>query len=822
MSERQLAAIMFTDIVGYTALMGKDTHKALEIVRISKDIQKPLVEKHNGKWLKELGDGAMAQFNTALDAVNCSIDIQESARAKLDAKLRIGIHLGDITIENDDVYGDGVNVASRLESIADQGGIYISESIEKAIQGQSDVQAKYLGEVKLKNVAYGVRTYALQGVGLPVPDTKEEKELSGRFLAELQRRGVLRAGATYLGLSLLMILLLPYANTIVDLPTWSATALFTVLIVGFPIALYMAWNYERSPEGFVRTTSQQSWQNPYPSSQRKPFTSNAIIAVLLFIIVFLLGYPRFLAAPTVSPLEELSYKSIAVIPFDDMSELGDQQYFADGVMDDILNHLQRMGELRVVSRTSVEQYRDTKKSAIEIGQELNVSYLLEGSIRKSPTAVMITAQLIDANDDKHMWGESYSSPYSAELLFDIQREISQKIVEELKLKILPEEVVEITRPVTTNTAAYEHFLRGREYYGMNNDSAISLAIGELRKAIELDSNFAASYGLLANAFGLKWFSSSTLSWLDSTEAYARTGLDLYKDCAECYKALSFVEYGKYKSTRGGIEMLERALEINPNYAKAAYNLRNNYITVGRMEEAIALTSRFVNRWGMLVLYQEIGDYEKAGDYVNEFFRREGGIEAIGNLSTIYHVVFTSLFLGNVEQFELASFQWSRLTNSPVANHTRHIGSYFLEKDYDGIIRYYDEQGEGGVYMQAGPQYWFVAGSFMQQGDTVSMRQLAEEGRRTITANSNSESKFYAFDMAITHLLISETDDALAWLTRAVDRGFMNPLDHFSFYPLFQQFSDNPTFKELVASQDKRRAELLELMAAYDFPEPKYQ
>ncbi len=180
---RQLAAIMFTDIVGYTALMGKDSAKALELVRISKEIQKPLVEKHQGKWLKEMGDGAMAQFNTALDAVNCSIEIQEIARGKLDGKLRIGIHLGDVTVENEDVYGDGVNVAPRLESIADPGGIYISDNIEKAIQGQSGIHAKYLGEVKLKNVAYGVRTYTLTGVGLPVPEVSQEKQLSGHLWA---------------------------------------------------------------------------------------------------------------------------------------------------------------------------------------------------------------------------------------------------------------------------------------------------------------------------------------------------------------------------------------------------------------------------------------------------------------------------------------------------------------------------------------------------------------------------------------------------------------------------------------------------------------
>jgi len=177
MSSRQLAAIMFTDIVGYTALMGKDSDKAMQLVRKSQEIQKPLVEKHNGKWLKEMGDGAMAQFSTALDSVKCALEIQRISRADFDADLRIGIHSGDITIENDDVYGDGVNIASRLESIADPGGIYISESIEKAIRGQGDVQAKYLGEIKLKNVDYGVRTYALQGTGLPIPEVKGEKEI---------------------------------------------------------------------------------------------------------------------------------------------------------------------------------------------------------------------------------------------------------------------------------------------------------------------------------------------------------------------------------------------------------------------------------------------------------------------------------------------------------------------------------------------------------------------------------------------------------------------------------------------------------------------
>ena len=141
---RQLAAIMFTDIVGYTKLMGKDSAKALELVRLSKEIQKPLVEQHNGKWLKEMGDGAMAQFSTALDAVNCAVEIQEMARAKFDGKLRIGIHSGDITIENDDVYGDGVNVASRLESLSNVNEDYKKEEVPRftmnEVMGRGDYE----------------------------------------------------------------------------------------------------------------------------------------------------------------------------------------------------------------------------------------------------------------------------------------------------------------------------------------------------------------------------------------------------------------------------------------------------------------------------------------------------------------------------------------------------------------------------------------------------------------------------------------------------------------------------------------------------------
>jgi len=175
---RQLAAIMFTDIVGYTALMGRDEQQALTLLHDNREIHKNCIENHDGKLLKEMGDGILAQFNSALDAVQCAIEIQQHALGRVEGKLRIGIHLGDVIIEHNDVFGDGVNIASRLQAIADPGGIYISESVQKAIRSRKDIAVQYLCKVALKNVDYPLKTYALKGNGFPVTTVTKIEELS--------------------------------------------------------------------------------------------------------------------------------------------------------------------------------------------------------------------------------------------------------------------------------------------------------------------------------------------------------------------------------------------------------------------------------------------------------------------------------------------------------------------------------------------------------------------------------------------------------------------------------------------------------------------
>lgn len=176
--QRRLQAIMFTDIVGYTSLMGNDVEFGLALLHQNRAIQKPLIAKHGGKWLKEMGDGVLAQFNTALDAVRCALEIQERASGELDAKIRIGIHLSDVVLEDGDVFGEGVNIASRVQSIADPGGIYITNAIYQAIRARKEIEAAYLGEVALKNVPHLVKTYYLLGSGLPKPQKRKIRALT--------------------------------------------------------------------------------------------------------------------------------------------------------------------------------------------------------------------------------------------------------------------------------------------------------------------------------------------------------------------------------------------------------------------------------------------------------------------------------------------------------------------------------------------------------------------------------------------------------------------------------------------------------------------
>ncbi len=371
-STRLLAAIMFTDMVGYTALMQEDEHKAKSNRDRHRKTLQESISMHQGKILQYFGDGTLSTFTSAIDAVKCAMEMQIAFQKEPVIPVRIGIHLGDIVITDDEIIGDGVNVASRIESLAVAGSVFISDKVYDEIKNHSSIETQSLKTFEFKNVDKPIEVFAVSNRGLVVPKLEE---ISGK--TKVQR----------------------------NKPSWILYSVIGLLAI---IAGYYIFNH-------ISKTGTEKGN-----------------------------------------LE----KSIAVLPFVNMTNDPEQEYFSDGITEDILTLLSKVADLRVVSRTSTLQYKNTTKTIPQIGKELGVSTVLEGSVRKSANQVRITAQLIDAKTDEHIWAETYDREISK--IFDIQTEVARKILLVLKAKLTSREEKRLDKPITSEITAYDYYLRGTE------------------------------------------------------------------------------------------------------------------------------------------------------------------------------------------------------------------------------------------------------------------------------------------------------------------------------------------------------------------------
>ena len=461
-SSRQLAAIMFTDIVGYTALMGKDEQKAFELLDKNRQIQKPVIEQYNGKWIKELGDGVMASFNTVSDAVYAAIKIQEQCNAAKDFQLRIGIHLGEVVFENDDVFGDGVNIASRIQVIAEPASIYISESVHQNISNKIDVNTQFVKQETFKNVKEPVRVYEI-------------------------------------------------------------------------LMEQMA---------------------------------------------------------TSSSVRPISEKSIAVLPFTNMSSDPEQEYFSDGITEDIITHISKIHELKVISRTSVIQYKQTQKSLPQIASELKVSYLLEGSVRKAGNRLRIVSQLIDAKKDEHLWAETFDRDLID--IFAIQSEIASKVADGLKARLTNSEKKRIAEQPTSNLEAYNLYLLGRSHYHKATPEDFEKAIEYYNKAISLDADFALAYSSLAVAVlykGAGYFGVRPHDAMPKALACAKKALELNPDLSHAHNAIGEVNDWYLFDWKTAEQAYKKAIELNPSNADAHLYLAIHLLACRRIDRALAETEQ---------------------------------------------------------------------------------------------------------------------------------------------------------------------------------------------------------------------------------------
>jgi TolB-like protein/Tfp pilus assembly protein PilF len=402
---------MFTDIVGYTALMGSDESRAFELLRKNRELHRKWVRKYQGELVKEMGDGMLIRFRLASDAVRCGIAIQQEAK-NLKIPLRIGIHEGEMVFEGADVLGDGVNIASRLQEICDPGAIFISGSIYRDVKNKPDIQADFREERTLKNVDEPVKIYQVR--------IQEYKGLH----------------------------------------------------------------------------SKQTAPPSYEAGKRKGWYLIAAL-FLLFIISLVIWYPFG------NQKNNLKNKTIAVLPFHDDSPGRDNEYFCNGMMEEILNHLQKIGDLQVKSRTSVEQYRNPMRDIKAIGKELQVAYLVEGSVRKFGDELRITAQLIATHSGNHLWSEIYDGKYTNEI-FDFQSEVAKRIAASLNAVITPVEKEKIEQLPTNNIEAYDNFQKaGYEeqlFWKTRDREHLKRAHELLDKALEVDPDYIWALAKRGNVF----------------------------------------------------------------------------------------------------------------------------------------------------------------------------------------------------------------------------------------------------------------------------------------------------------------------------------
>ncbi len=422
--ERRLAVILAADVVGYSRLMEADEEATVGTLSTYREIIEGLVTSHHGRVFGSAGDSVIAEFASPVEAVRCAVDVQrelEAHNADLAEdrrmRLRIGVNLGDVIVEGDNLLGDGVNIAARLETLADPGGISLARSVFDQVKKQLDLGYEYLGEHEVKNITEPIQVYRVL----------TEPEAAGKVIGEAKR-------AT---------------------PSWMKLALAAAVIVAIAVSGVGLWL--RPWQATVEPASVERMAHPLPD---KP--------------------------------------SIAVLPFTNLSDDPAQEYFADGMTEDLITDLSKISGLFVIARNSVFTYKGKAVKVRQVAEELGVRYVLEGSVRRVGDQVRINAQLIDATTGGHLWADRYDGSLAD--IFGLQDEVARKIVAVLAVQLTAGEEEQLALRETKNTEAYDVFLKGLDQYLRQTPDGFREAITHFEKAVELDPNYSRAYAALSATY----------------------------------------------------------------------------------------------------------------------------------------------------------------------------------------------------------------------------------------------------------------------------------------------------------------------------------
>ena len=545
--KRKLTAILSADAVGYSRLMGDDEEATIRTLTEYREAITAQVKQHKGRVVDSPGDNVLAEFASVVDAVKCAIETQKQITER-NANLtenrrmlfRIGVNLGDIVEEGDRIYGDGVNIAARLEGLAEGGGICISGTAFDQVKGKLEVGYKYLGEHNVKNIKEPVRVYRL----LLEPDA------AGKIIGEKKSK----------------------------LRQWKGAAVAVAAMLILFAGGLIIWNFYLSPSTLELTSEEKA----ATSLPEKP--------------------------------------SIAVLPFDNLSGDAEQEYLADGITENIITALSKIPEILVISRNSVFTYKDKPIKVQQVGQDLGVRFVLEGSIRKADNRVRITGQLFDSTTGHSLWADQYDR--DLEDLFAVQDEITMHIASALQVELTDGEQAQVRLRSTNNLQAWGYAVKGYSLYERITEDDNAKARELFERAVELDPEYAWAWTMI----GFTYFIDGRYGWQRPREEsakkvneYAQKALKLDDSIPDAH-ALFANTYLWRGELDEAIEILEKSISLAPNAAENHAILGMYYRFDGRFEDSIRMTEKAIRLhpyypdWYLYNLeydYYYLGQHEKA-------------------------------------------------------------------------------------------------------------------------------------------------------------------------------------------------------------------
>jgi adenylate cyclase len=539
--ERRLAAILSADVAGYSRMMAADEVATVLAVKQCREIIDTHVREHHGRVVDSPGDNVLAEFPSAVEAVRCAVEVQReltdnnrALEASRRMEFRIGIHVGDVIHDGGKIYGDGVNIAARLEALATSGGICISREVHDQIRGKLDIDCEDIGEQQVKNIPRPVRVLRVRMGPAPIASATRPPSRRRVIVGSIATLGVLAASA----------------------------------------ALYFVIG-----------------RNSHPSS---------------------------LTVPAAEP----SKATVAVLPFANLSANQNDEYFTDGMTDEITGQLSKIAGLQVAARTSSFAFKNKNEDASRIASLLHVRNLLEGSVQRSTDKLRIEVQLIDATNGFTLWSERYDEKMAD--VFAIQSRVAEGVADKLRIKLLPQLKGRIDQRPTQNLAAYDLYLQGQYYASQFSEDGFVKANGAFRSAISMDPQFAKAYVGLADALAND-LTLSPRQAIPQVRAAIEPALAIDDSLGEAHGVLAYGVLYSYDWNWPAAEReFLRALELDPGNALIHGEYGEFLEHMGRFDEALhevlqayelnPLGARTVVQVGLV--YRDLGDHKRALEYLN--------------------------------------------------------------------------------------------------------------------------------------------------------------------------------------------------------------